>query len=352
MIPTVTTLGLLALSATLSVGLAPPDDGPGGRRPAPPAAVDRGGPAESVTPDNILVILADDLGVDLVGAYAEGADLPPTPNVDGLAADGVLFRNAWSDPVCSPTRATILTGQYGFRTRVGFGVDFEALEPGVDALSRTELTIPEMLDAFTDGAYAHSAFGKWHLGTSGVGDLASPNEAGFSHYAGALSNFEPPEGYYDWTRVEDGVATPETSYATTVNVDDALAWIATAPEPWFCYLAFNAPHSPFEVPPAALHTVDVSSGTTRVVAKAMVEAMDTEIGRLLAGISATTTVIFLGDNGTSPGVVFPPFTPDKAKGTLFEGGINVPLIVRSPVVTVPGSESQALVNTTEFLFVR
>src|SRR5262245_65248854 len=77
----------------------------------------------STPPGNILVLIADDLGVDQLAAYGVGSDLPPTPNLDRMAAEGVLFRNVWSQPTCSPTRATIQTGRYGFRTTIGMAIN-------------------------------------------------------------------------------------------------------------------------------------------------------------------------------------------------------------------------------------
>lgn len=311
----------------------------GPRTPAPP------------NPPNVLVILADDLGVDMVPAYGVGTDLPSLPTLGGLVADGMLFRNVWSNPTCSPTRATIQTGRHGFRNGIGSIVDLvNTFGQTIDGLPLDEVILPEMLDEGTGGRYAHAAIGKWHLGTAD-GGLLAPNVAGYDHFAGIMTNFGMKADYYDWPRVENGVETATTTYATTQNVDDALAFIHSAPEPWFCYLAFSAPHGPFQTPPAELHTVDVSSGQPRANYKAMVQAMDTEMGRLFDSISLPvferTNVMFLGDNGTPGPVVEAGLDATKAKGTLFEGGVNVPLLVRGPAVAVPGSSSNALVHTVD-----
>jgi len=300
---------------------------------------------------NVLLIVADDLGVDEVGAYGVGTSPPPTPFLDAIAADGVLFRNAWSSPVCSPTRAGILTGRYALRTGIGYLVQTTA-ELGLD-----EVTLPELLDAGTDGAYAHAAIGKWHLGESvAAGGALAPNLAGFDHFAGVLANLKPPlTDYFTWEQVEDGVTTTATGYATTRQVDDALAWIDAAPEPWFCYLAFNAPHVPFHAPPPGLHSVDLSGAgdpldDPRPYYEAAVQALDAEIGRLLIGIAdlrERTTVVFVGDNGTPQQVSLPPFEPTHAKGSLYEGGVNVPLLVSGPTVVAPGRECDALVSTVD-----
>jgi arylsulfatase A-like enzyme len=205
-------------------------------------------------PGNVLLILADDVGVDGIGAYGVGGDLPHTPRLDQLAAGGVLFRNAWANPVCSPTRATIQTGRYSIRTGIGWIAE---PAPTLIGLPLSEVTLPEMLDLGTGGAWAHAAFGKWHLGDGpDVGGVFAPNLAGYYHFEGTLGNVTD---YYDWTKVENGVVTQETgTYALSDQVDSALDWIATAPEPWFCYVAFNSAHSPWHAPPPDLHSVDLS----------------------------------------------------------------------------------------------
>ena len=294
---------------------------------------------------NILLIVADDLGVDNVGVYQEGSDMPPTPKIDALAQGGVLFRNCWANPVCSATRATILTGRYGSATGVTHAI------PEVPELPLEEWTIPEVLDLDRAG-YAHAAIGKWHLGATDHGPM-TPNLQGFSHFAGALAGSLP--SYHAWEKVTDGVASRSSTYATTENVDDALAWIGQQSSPWFVYLAFNAPHVPFDKPPRDLHSQVLPAENwteePRPYYKAIVEAMDAEIGRLLASLPAReradTTVIFVGDNGTPHFVTARPFDPDHAKATLYEGGLNVPLIINGPGVVSPRRESVALVNTTD-----
>ena len=293
---------------------------------------------------NVLILLADDLGVDSLAAYAEGTDFPITPNIDALAQNGVLFRNVWSYPVCSPTRATLQTGRYGFRTGAGF-IYIERQLP------LSEVTLPEMLDGGSSD-YSHAAFGKWHLGSV----VYAPNIQGYSHFDGALAGkFKEPYSYYMWPRVVNGVESVSTTYATTAEVDAALAWINETAGPWLCFLSFHAPHTPFHAPPAGLYYEDLTglnpSEQPRPFFKAMVEAMDTEIGRLLAGIPpavfADTLVLFMGDNGTSSFVVQPPFLPHRAKGTIWEGGVNVPLIVSGAGVVNPGREEQAIVTTVD-----
>src|SRR5262249_14983720 len=144
------------------------------------------------------------------------------------------------------------------------------------------------------------------------------------------------------------------TYATTEQVDDAIARIQAMPEPWFLYLAFNAPHQPFHAPPPNLHTYHLFGNpddTPDLHFHAAIQAMDTEIGRLLSTLSPAkrerTTIVFLGDNGTPNEAITPPFEPGKAKGTLYEGGVHVPLIVQGRGVRAPGRESDVLVNSVD-----
>lgn len=295
------------------------------------------------TPPNILVLVADDLGVDSVAVYAEGADLPSTPRIDALASGGLLFRNAWSQPVCTPTRSAMMTGRHAFRTGMGWLAVNDV--PG-SALPLAEFIVPEVLDLAGSG-YAHAAIGKWHMGNGEVGGPLAPNLAGFSHFAGSETNLSD---YYNWTKVVDGVQSVSSNYATTETVDDALAWINAQTTPWYCYVAFHAPHTPFHAPPSNLHSVDLTTPSDRLYFKAMVEALDTEIGRLLdtlpSAVLDDTMVIFVGDNGTKQSITVAPFDRTHGKGTLYEGGVNVPLIVSGPQVSQPG-EVRGLVTTAD-----
>ena len=362
-------------------------------------------PARSMP--NILVIVADDIGVDILSVYDEGYEkacnsyllenhdqcygsddcpfgqacvpnYPPTPTIDSLAANGILFRNAWSCPTCSPTRATIQTGRYGFRTGVLFAGGPGGIGGGDPNLPGYEITIPEAF-ALAGSQYADVALGKWHLG----GGVTGPNDQGYSDFYGTEENFwlVTSSSFFVWPRIVNGVQATCYNYATSQNVDDALAWIGKQSGPWFMYLAFNAAHIPVHAPPDDLHSyhgVDrpdlpwvmdlpplhsrncpLAAGTRdyRYCYLADVEAMDREMGRLRAGLTPqqldNTIIIFVGDNGTSgkftPGcdVIAPPFDPWHGKGRLYEGGINVPLIICGARVQNAGRESTALVNTTD-----
>lgn len=315
---------------------------------------------------NTLIIVADDVGVDSLRTYCRPpadcttANLPATPNIDALRARGILFNKTWGNSSCSPTRSTMQTGRYARRTGVGVPVAPFGLTFG---LPRCEYTIPEVLGLNVLGGHEPAAIGKWHLGTVMNGGPASTNQAGYQHFAGTAANIG---NYFNWPKNINGRLIPSyATYATTDNVNEAIAFIQQQAGPWFVWLAFNAPHSPYQAPPANLHsrTLPVAPGqicpstsnaTRRPCYLAMLEAEDTEIGRLLSEIPQAvldkTTIIFVGDNGT-PCEVCDQSRPECAAGrckfSLYQGGINVPLIISGAQVERPNSESDALVNTTD-----
>ena len=164
---------------------------------------------------------------------------------------------------------------------------------------------------------------------------------GWSHYIGHLWGQVP--SYTSWPQVTGGVETTSTNYVTTQQVDDALAWIGQRNGHWVCYLCFTAPHLPFETPPAHLHTWPTNTRTNTY--KAIIQALDTEIGRLFAGLGtelAQTDILFLGDNGSVQNTAEAPFDGNRAKGTPYEGGLNVPLLVAGPSVVQGGREVAGL----------
>jgi arylsulfatase B len=305
---------------------------------------------------NVLLVLGDDMGTDKVAAYGEHPMPPSTPTLDALAADGVLFRNAYAYPACSSTRGALMTGRYGRRTGLGRAIDMY----GDAGLSDAEWTVAESLG---EAGYHTMALGKWHLAAYGIPDWTNaPHRAGFASYAGAPSNvwdsfqeLEQQTHYYFWEKNTEGTLSLETLYTTVDTVDDALGALAEAQEPWLTYLAFNAPHGPFLPPPPELHNQDLSltPGLLVRLYDAGVEALDTELGRLLDGIDpevrGRTLVIFLGDNGTPEAGVAPPWVPQLAKLTMAEGGINVPMIVSGAGVVAPGRETDALVHVVDLL---
>lgn len=301
---------------------------------------------------NVLVFLADDVGVDKVGVYgAPGDRRPATPRIDALAAEGVRFTRAYVHPICSPTRAALLTGQAAWRTGIG-----RALGPGdEDGLSTAVPTLPALLGE----DYATAAVGKWHLSLHDRPGL-HPQAVGFDHYAGPLANlhdFAPDDGieqgYADWLKIRDGERERTTVYVTFDNIRESLRALRHLEPPWLLYVAFTAPHGPFHTPPRALRYDDAPGAwDTPRQYDAMVESVDVAVGRILDAVAPEvreqTYVVFLGDNGTPPAGVRPPFDPERAKGSPFEGGLRVPWIVTGPGVA-PGRVSDALVADVDLL---
>lgn len=276
---------------------------------------------------NVLFIIADDLGIDSLSAYnTDPAALqPPTPTLDLFQANGLTFTRFYAYPTCSPTRGSMMTGRYSFRTGI------VSPQSGFYDLQSNDFTLPEALleSGIISNRLAH--IGKWHLG----GSADSPNvRGGWPHFSGGLGG-GIGSSYTNWTKTVNGVHFPNYSvYGTTDNVNDAAAWInAQGTNSWFCWLAFNAPHTPIHKPPVHLHRYggisdNPSSNGSRRHYMAMVEAMDTEIARLMTHVDLSeTTVIFMGDNGTPGSQVQPPFASNHGKGSIYEGGINVPLII-------------------------
>ncbi|MDA9129228.1 sulfatase-like hydrolase/transferase, partial [Candidatus Gracilibacteria bacterium] len=297
---------------------------------------------ESNTP-NILLIIADDLGLDAMPGFDEGSLKPYMPNISKLAGEGVTFENLWSAPTCTPTRATILTGKYGYRTNV-LQVD--------DVLSTQETSLQSYLDQETDNTYSHAVIGKWHLSK----DVNHPTQMGVGYYAGMLTG--SAKSYTDWRFTQNGQTTRNTEYITTKFTDLAIDWIGNQQKPWFLWLAYTAPHTPFHLPPSELHSQGNISNDPAAIEQnplvyymAALEALDTELGRLFESIPQeeleNTTIIFIGDNGTPNQVAQFPYTRQTVKGTLYQGGIHVPMIASGYGVTRMGEREERLVNTTD-----
>ena len=316
---------------------------------------------------NILLLIADDYGIDNLALYNTNAaaSIPSTPNITALAQSGVVFTHFYARPSCSQSRAAIITGRDSFRTGVGVAIN-PSPSPGTPVLSSNEYTLPR---AFATNApeYALASFGKWHLGgtTTNVYDANSPwLTGGWTNYAGFYS--PGVANYTNWTKFVNGVSFNTTNYSTSDQVNDATNFIQSqGTNLWFVWLAFNAPHSPYHKPPTNLLTspqyinlsgtpADISTNT-RPYYEAMIQSLDTEIGRLLTVVDLTNTdIILIGDNGTPITIQQPPFknasVPETitgnghAKFTIFEGGARTPLIITGPDVASPGRFNDTLVN--------
>jgi arylsulfatase A-like enzyme len=351
----------------------------------------------SSRPPNILFIIGDDIGIDVMtdlypglieqleGIYGVGSGVRGKPAsmpvmTDRLAAQGMVFANAWAQPLCSPTRATVVTGLFEDKTRV--------LAPGTP-LSSYHTTFVRLLK---NAGYSTALFGKWHLGTwtSGV----KPRQAGFDLYKGNnTGGLSPTFWSYDYhiqddpnsetayrtesapTRSLPGITA--TTFATVVQAADTVEWInarqAENPaKPWFVYLSFNETHSPMHVPNADTLDTDsynemsgcggqfgtntFGSCTKKQVERAMANAMDTVIGKVLDAVDAIpsdTYVLFIGDNGTDFSTTSGDCidnmyitTSGRGKGTVYESGARVALAVRGPGITA-GSRSNEFVHAAD-----
>ncbi|MFC3122724.1 YHYH protein [Agaribacter flavus] len=305
-------------------------------------------PTENKQP-NILLIISDDQGLDASAQYSFSDDLPHTPTLNVLANNGLVFDNAWATPSCTTTRATIITGKYGINSGVTY-------TPAV--LSDEHQSIQSYLaeNPNTEN-YSSAVFGKWHLGGGGNNsELAEhPATMGIHHFAGNLGNIDD---YYNWELTVNGETQTSDEYHTSKITDLAIEWIAEQNSPWFAWLAYSAPHSPFHLPPSDLHERTLSGDSTdindnrRAYYLAAIEAMDTEIGRLLDTLDEqareNTLIIYIGDNGTPSRIIdTSSFASDHGKGSLYQGGIAVPLIVSGAGVDRINEREDALVTATD-----
>ena len=296
---------------------------------------------------NILLVIADDLGLDPVPNYMPGPTKATMPNLESLMAQGLTFDNVWVNPLCAPTRATIISGKYGVTTGV-LNVEEQS------TLSLSETTLFEYLQQQNSG-YAMSLIGKWHLGGQ-MSPLTDPNDQGVPHYTGLLAG--GVQSYFNWTQTTEGAQVTNTSYITRVLTDSALTWMDRQTQPWFCWLAYTAPHSPLHRPPLSMHNQgplptdpDSISANPQPYFLAMVESVDHELGRILttlpADVVANTVILFIGDNGTEEPVLQASYPSGHGKGSLYEGGVRVPLVIAGPGVTRQNEREDALVNGTD-----
>jgi hypothetical protein len=419
---------------------------------------------------NILFIIMDDVGIDQMKIFGYGGATPPaTPNIDAIARAGVRFRNTWSMPECSPSRAIFFEGRYPFRTNI-----YDAIlniDVANSQVSPFERTAPKVLHNVN---YLSALFGKFHLDaeTYNPYGAGTPHSLGFDYFDGFLEgaphpidptighqfpssspftcgfvtnadhggadtgacrfadkscvvisrvpdhptpgrtcmeqgglfvpnqtcsqsppnalDFEQANAYYVWNRVynqPDGtvIQLPLTDPRTRGYVSDAtnasaISWIQqqnTAGQSWMASVAYANIHSPYQQPPASLlgqASPDSSNYSctgndpadevyTRVISNQMLEAMDTEIGKLMVdtGLATrngdgslhydpaqtNTMVIIVGDNGTYAPGVKAPFNPERAKAWVYQTGVWVPLIVAGPLVNSPDREVTAMINVAD-----
>jgi len=312
-------------------------------------------PAAAQERPNVLLVITDDQGFGDLGAH--GNPVVRTPNLDAFTKQSAWLKNFHVSPVCSPTRSALLSGQYNYRTGVvDTFIGRSLMRPDVT-------TLPQML---AGAGYRTGLFGKWHLGDNYPlrpedrgfqdtlwcrgGGLAQPSDHPDSTFATA---------YFDPFLTRNGKEERTIGYCTDVFTDAAVRFVgAKSEKPFFAYVAYNAPHGPYQVPPALVAPYrgrdlgatafpqigqpwagkkDNAEDVAR--AYAMIENVDTNFARLLkalddAGQSRNTVVIFLTDNG--PGDVRFNAGLRNRKGTVYEGGTRVPCYVRWPGRITPG----------------
>jgi arylsulfatase A-like enzyme len=291
----------------------------------------------SANSPNILFILADDMGVDAIKGFGIGEDHPTTPNLDKLRSQGLTFTNVWATPVCSATRASLLTGKYG----VNNGVN---TIPGYLGTEHKSIFIE--MDEQSNGKYSNCLLGKWHLAKNN--NYNHLFDHGVEEFMGVIN--AGVEDYFAWTKYENGEVNTSTSYATQYFTDYAIDWIKEQEQPWFLWLAHVAPHAPLHVPPEGTYTIS-DTGNKKRKYKAMIESLDHEIGRLINGMEEevleNTLIIFLGDNGT-PGNLISGFPENRGKQSIYQGGISVPLIISGKGVNRTNEVENALINVSDF----
>lgn len=277
---------------------------------------------------NVLIILTDDQGWGDLGMH--GNNVIETPNLDSLGSTSTVFERFYVSPVCAPTRASLLTGRYHLKTGTSWVTHRQ------EVMRSEEVTIAELLGAQD---YRTSCFGKWHNGQQYPTD---PPGQGFQQFFGFKEGHL--NNYFD-TRLTHNFEEVETSgYVPDLLADSAISFIQQE-DPFFCYLAFNTPHSPFQVPEAYFKKYKAKGMDDKNAAVyGMVENIDWNVGRVLealekSGKQEETIVIFLSDNGPNGLRYNGGFK--GIKGSVDEGGIRVPFFIRYPEGGIgPGKVSQ------------
>ena len=331
---------------------------------------------------NILLIMADDLGWRDTAVY--GSTFYETPNIDALAASGVRFTDAYAaNPLCSPTRASMLTGQYplrhGLTTAAGHIAEIQKHEERLSGPEEIRGSGPSALNyldpkhytlgkAMKDAGYATAFFGKWHMGCQ---MQHWPESHGFDIVKGGRRHPGPPGAnpqrkfYPPWTCDTLDANVPPDTHVDDLITDETITFMKqqkAAGKPFFiCHWPYSV-HAPFQSKPALIEKwkkkVDPNNPQHSPTMAAMIEVLDSNIGRLMkelkdSGLDENTIVIFTSDNGGNMYDSVDGTTPTNneplkyGKGNNYEGGVRIPLIVRWPGVTTPGSINQSVVSTVD-----
>jgi arylsulfatase A-like enzyme len=334
---------------------------------------------------NFLFILVDDLGWTDLSCY--GSSFYETPNIDRLAAEGMKFTQAYAAcPVCSPTRASIMTGKYPARmsTTDWFGAPqpetahkhWTRHKPLLPASYEEKMLLDEhtMAEAFHDAGYRTFFAGKWHLGPEGFW----PEDQGFDHNKGGFSKGAPygPGRYftpYGNPRLKDG---PKGEHLPDRLATETIKFMSEEKSPFLAYLSFYSVHTPLMTTPELKKKYEDKAVEQNVVEEkwgvegerkvrqvqnhaiysGMIETMDDAVGRVLdalekQGVAHNTVVIFMSDNGglsTSEGHPTSNLPLRGGKGLLYEGGIREPMIIKWPNAVKPNSKCDVPVISTDF----
>ncbi len=313
------------------------------------------------TKPNIIYMLADDLGWKDVGF--NGCTDIKTPNIDKLCAEGVKLTQFYVQPMCTPTRAALMTGRYPFRYGLQTAVIPSVCTYGLDT---TEWLLPQ---ALKETRYKTAIIGKWHLGHADK--KFWPRQRGFDYQYGAmigeLDYFTHEEhGVLDWYR--DNKPVREKGYTTTLIGNDAVKYIEAqnSSTPFFLYLTFNAPHTPYQAPKEYVDRYPDIADSTRRTYAGMVACLDDNIGRVVTdldkkGLRENTLIVFHSDNGGTRNAMFTGVMADvskikipcdngpyrEGKGTLFEGACRVCACANWPGHIKPGSTVDGMIHAVD-----
>lgn len=278
---------------------------------------------------NVILILTDDQGYgDL---HVHGNDSIYTPTIDRLASEGMRLNNFYVSPVCAPTRASLLTGRYHLRTGVTW------VTRNAEMMNPAELTLAEILRS---QGYRTGCFGKWHNGAHYPSDPVGQGFEVFTGFmAGHLTN------YFDPVLEDRGTRKQFSGYITDIITDEALKFIENnAEKPFFCYVPYNAPHSPFEVPDKYFDPYREKGMSERLASVyGMVQNIDENIARILhkveeLDLTRETIILFITDNGPQ----FARYNDGMKgrKGWVNDGGVRVPCFIQWDGVIAPGTSDQ------------